>query len=82
MSGCSKIIVSCDIISIDYLADADPLYPSEFLHSVVVKIFAHHEIGLEVKKLLTCIIKDSVFVFFRLSRMGWPLGVSTKWLAV
>lgn len=82
MSGCSKIFVSCDIISTDYVADVVLLYPPEFLHSVVINNFAHHEISLEVKKLLLDLIKDSVFVFFGLFRMRWPLGVSTKWLAV
>lgn len=74
MSGCSKIIVSCDIISTDYLADADPLYPSEFLHSVVVNNFAHHEIGLEVKKIIDVYNKGQCVCIFQVVQNALAAG--------
>ncbi|KAM0905470.1 hypothetical protein ACQ4PT_017379 [Festuca glaucescens] len=48
--GCSRKYLSCDSISksTDHVAEADLLYPPEFLHSVTINNFPHHEIDLKV----------------------------------
>ncbi|KAM0911763.1 hypothetical protein ACQ4PT_013243 [Festuca glaucescens] len=48
--GCSRKYLSCDSISksTDHVSDADLLYPPEFLHSVTINNFPHHELNLKV----------------------------------
>ncbi|KAM0931002.1 hypothetical protein ACQ4PT_000606 [Festuca glaucescens] len=48
--GCSRKYLSCDSISksTDHVAEADLLYPPEFLHYVTINNFPHHEIDLKV----------------------------------
>ncbi|KAM0914328.1 hypothetical protein ACQ4PT_011536 [Festuca glaucescens] len=48
--GCSRRYLSCDSISksTDHVSDAELLYPPEFLHSVKVNNFPHHQLDLKV----------------------------------
>ncbi|KAM0864416.1 hypothetical protein ACQ4PT_043941 [Festuca glaucescens] len=48
--GCSRRYLSCDSISksTDHVSEADLLYPPEFLHSVTINNFPHHELNLKV----------------------------------